>query len=135
MIVKALKTIGSLIYGAVMYYILWLLFYWITPYIMSVSWMGFLIYLFVAGGAISMFVGSVANIIGIPLIFLCKNCNASKYAPILFGLIFGYSSIRLPWTLDMEYGILQIILAILTSITILISFVSLMYVPFKIYDE
>lgn len=125
------KFIGSLVYGAVMYYLLWLLFYWITPYVMSMSWGLFIVYLFVAGGALTMFVASVASIIGMPLVLLCRKCKVAKYAPIIFGLFFGYSAVKLPWILSMEYGVLQWILGISLTITIVITFISLMAVPFN----
>lgn len=131
---KLLKVLGSLLYSAIMYYLLWLLFYWITPYIMMMSWGWFIAYLFIAGGFISAFVASIAYIIGIPLVFLSKDCKLAKYPPILFGLIFGYSSIVLPWQLNMDYGVLQWILGILTTIIILIAFISLILIPFKVDD-
>lgn len=132
---KALKFLGALLYGAIMYYLLWLFFYWLTPYVMGMSWGWFIAYLFIAGGGVAMFVTSVTSLIGIPMILLCRKCAAAKYAPIIFGLLLGYPSVRLPWTIDMEYGVLQWILGISFTIVILTAFTSLMIVPFMADED
>lgn len=133
-VMKVLKFLGALLYGAIMYYLLWLFFYWLTPYVMGMSWGWFIAYLVIGVVAMIMFVSGVTSLIGFPMIPLCRKCAAAKYAPIIFGLLFGYSSVRLPWTLDMEYGVLQWILGISFTITILIAFISLMVVPFKVEE-
>lgn len=132
---KVLKFVGALLYGAVMYYLLWLFFYWLTPYVMSMSWGWFIAYLFIAGGAMSAFVASVAYLIGMPLVLLCRKCKAARYAPIVFGIFFGFFSVRLPWAFNMEYGVLQWILGISFTIIILIAFISLLAVPFKVNED
>lgn len=45
---KIFKCLGPLLYITIVGYLLWLLFYWITPYIMGWGW-----YIFLAGGIIS----------------------------------------------------------------------------------
>lgn len=35
---RFLKSVGLLFYGLIASYLLWLLFYWLTPYVMSVGW-------------------------------------------------------------------------------------------------
>lgn len=50
---KILKFAGAFLYGALMAYLMWLLFYWITPIAMLMGWGWFIVYLFVAGGFIS----------------------------------------------------------------------------------
>lgn len=132
---KVLKFFGALLYGAVMYYLLWLFFHWLTPYVMCINWGLFIIYLFLAGGAISMFVASISYLMSIPLVFLCKNCKAARYAPIIFGLFGGFFSVRLPWLINMEYGVLQWILGISFTIIILIAFIALILVPFKVNEK
>ena len=64
---KILKFFGSFLYGAIMYYLLWLLFYWLTPYVMSMSWGWFIAYMFIAGGFVSCFIAQIAYWIAIPL--------------------------------------------------------------------
>lgn len=130
-----LKFLGALLYSVVVYYVMWLFFNWLTPYVMSISWGWFIVYLLIAGGAVSMFVASIASLIVIPLVLLSRECKAAKYAPVVFGLFFGFSSVRLPWLLDIEYGILQWILGVSFTSIILITFISLLVVPFKVDED
>lgn len=132
---KILKFFGSLLYGAIMYYLLWLLFYWLTPYVMSMSWGWFIAYMFIAGGFVSCFIAQIAYWIAIPLIFLCINCKPAKYAQIVPAILFGISSVKLPWILNMDYGILQWILGISLTIIVLIAFISLIVAPFKADED
>ena len=132
---KLLKFIGALLYGAIIYYLLWLLFNWMTPYVMNISWGWFIAYILIAGGLVSILVGQVVTWLAIPMVFLVKGCKAAKYPQILFGLFFGYSSLKLIWALYADYGLLQWILAISLTIIILISYISLMVVPFNMKEE
>lgn len=135
MIIKVLKFLGALVYGAIMYFLLWLCFYFLTPYVMGLSLKGLFVYLGVAGGGVTVLLATAALWLEFPLIFLCRNCKAAKYAPIIFGVFNGFSAVRLPWILDMEYGVVQWIAGILFTITILVSFIGLMVIPFKLEEE
>lgn len=132
---KILNFIGSFLYSILMYYIVWLFFYWITPYVMFMGWALFIVYLLFAGGALSLFVASLSTLLAKPLVTLCIKCKYSKYAPIIWALFFGYSSVKLPWGFKMDYSVLQWILGISLTIIILITFIALLVVPFKIFDE
>ena len=125
-IMKMLKFMGSIVYGIIAAYLLWLLFWWLTPIFMSVGWGWFLLYIILAGGFVSIFVGSIANVLILPMFFLCNGgYKVTKYVPVPFFLFFGFSSIKLPWTLDMNFGLLQWIIAISLSILVFVTFGSL----------
>lgn len=129
--IKILKSLGSLVYGAILYYLLWLFFDWVTPRIMDMRWGELIIYMLVGIWFMTMFFAMAITLLEIPFIFLCRNCKAAKYAPIIFGLLFGIDAVSFPWTLDMKYGVLQWILGIVHTITVLTAFISLMAIPFK----
>ena len=132
---KLLKFTGALLYGAIMYYLLWLFFSWMTPYVMSISWGWFFAYILIAGGMVTILVGQIVAWLGMPMVFLVKGCKAAKYPPILLGLFFGYSALRFLWAPCANFGLLQWLVAISLTIIILISYISLMVVPFKIEEE
>lgn len=132
---KILKFVGFLIYGIVLYYLLWLFFDWITPYVMNVGWILFILYLIFAGGTVSLLIGQLGYTLSIPMLFFTKGCKASKYPPILFGLYFGYQSVICPWEGYTNFGILQWLLAISLTIQILILFIGLMVMPFNIDED
>ena len=58
---KIFQCLGTVAYSTIVGYLLWLLFYWITPYIMSVGWLLFFLYIFLAGGLIELCKSLVAN--------------------------------------------------------------------------
>lgn len=127
-----LQCVGSLVYGTIASYLLWLFFWWITPYIMSVGWFLFFVYIILAGGFVSILIGAINSLLAIPMMFLVKDNIVSK---IICSLLFGYfliQSICLPWQLDMQYGLLQWIIAISLTIIFAISFISMIIMSFSI---
>lgn len=125
------KFIGSVLYGVVMSYLMWLLFYWLTPIIMSLSWGWAIIYFLIAGGAVTAFVCSITSFVALPWVLLGAKCKPARYAPIPFLLFFGFSSVRLPWLFGDNYGILQWILWASLTITILLTFGALLGMAFN----
>lgn len=132
---KILQCLGTVAYSTIAGYLLWLLFYWITPYIMGIGWLLFLLYIFLTGGLITGIVFSVNNLLIVPMVFLMKDNIVAKVINVLPLLYFGYSAVRLPWGLDMNYGVLQYLIGISLIITFLISFGCMIVVPFKIEDN
>lgn len=132
---KIFQCLGTVAYSTIVGYLLWLLFYWITPYIMSVGWLLFFLYIFLAGGLIVGIVAFINGLLIVPTTFLMKNNIVAKVINVFPLLFFGYSSVRLPWGLDMDYGVLQYLIGISLTITILISFGSMIISPFKIEDD
>ena len=132
---KILNFTAAFLYSIIMYYVVWLIFYWIIPHLMFISWGWFIAYIMVAGGAVSMFVAVLSTLLARPLVFLCKKSSASRYAPIIWALFFGYSSIKLPWRFDFDYSVLQWIIGVSLTIIIFVTFASLLYVPFKILED
>lgn len=132
---KIFQCLGTAVASTVCGYLLWLLFYWLTPYIMGVGWFLFFVYLFFAGGLLTGIIGSLSTILAIPVAYLTSNNTVAKIINAIPLLVFGYCSVCLPWGLNMEYKLLQYIIAISLSATYLITFVSLLICPFSIDDE
>ena len=129
---KILQCLGAIIASTMCSYLMWLLFYWLTPCIMGVGWFLFLLYVFIAGGLLTSLVGSISTLLAVPMSFLTSGNKVAKVINALPLLFFGYCSIRLPWGLDMEYGLLQYLIAISLSVTYLVAFVSIAVCPFAI---
>lgn len=132
---KVLQCIGVVIASPVIGYLLWLFFYWVTPYIMGIGWGLFLLYVLLVGGLLSGVVASLTALLTAPITVLMKGNKVAKVINVIPMLFFGFSSLRLPWGLDMDYGFLQILLAVSLSITALITFVGLSAIPFTIDDK
>ena len=132
---KFFQCLLTAVYSAIAGYLLWLLFYWMTPYIMGVGWLLFFLYIFLAGSLITLIVGSISWLLAVPMPFLMKDNIAAKVINVLPMLFFGYSAVCLPWGLDMNYGVLQYFIGISLTITFLITFGSMIVIPFKMEDQ
>lgn len=131
---KILQCAGTVVYSTVAGYLLWLLFYWMTPYVMGMGWLMLFAYIFIAAGLITAIALAANTALAFPMVFLMRDNKAARVINVFPFLLYGFSAVRLPWGLDMEYGFLQYILGISLTITILISFGSLISLPFK-FDE
>lgn len=129
---KVLKYVGALFYSLLMYYLLWLFFYWVTPFVMGLSWKLLIVYLFIAGGLFTILTAQLSVFLCMPFALLVKGIKPPKYLPALFGLFFGYSSVKLPWIMDFEYGVLQWILALSLTGLVLKVFITFIAMPFKL---
>lgn len=133
---RFLKSVGLLFYGLISSYLLWLLFYWLTPYVMSVGWGGFILYMLLAGGLVTGIVGSAATLLAYPVaVWFNDAYKPVKWICAIFFVFHGFSAIMLPWRLDIDYTFLKILIAVLYGITALISFGAFLAVFVKDLDE
>ena len=124
---KILQCLGTAIYSTISSYLLWLLFYWLTPLLMNASW----IYIIIIGGVITMLIAPISSILVIPIMYLVKQNTIAKIINIIPFAFHGYSAIRLIWGLDGQYGILQYIIGIGLTITVFIAFLGMITMPFS----
>lgn len=81
-------------------------------------------------------IGSVATFIAYPLILVSKGCKIAKYASIPFILYFGcWSSLKLPYSINGDFSVLQWILAISLNILVLITFISIIVALFNVNED
>lgn len=131
---KFLKFILSIPYAAIAGWLLWLLFTWIIPAAMDLSWVWFIVYCILAGGFIGTFFQFISAILAVPSAWLCKDNIAAKIVQVLIFGFFGYSSLSFLWSV-MPHGLLQWLVALSFTIIVLISYIGLMGVAFTSSDE
>lgn len=129
-----LKCVGSLAYSLVAGYLLWLLFYWLTPLVMGMSWGWFVVYLIIGSMLISFLYTTASSILMLPVVFLTRGNKAAKILSIPSYLFHGFSAARLPFSLDMDYGLLQWLLSISLVLAIIGVFYTMVVSPFVV-DE
>lgn len=115
-----LKFIGSAFYGIIISYLIWLFFYWLTPWVMSFGWGGVIISVLCGTVLVGLFM-SIWPLILSPMLFLINN-TVSKIIPSTAIVFYGYSSIMLPWRLNIDYTIPKLILAVTLTGMVLIIF-------------
>ncbi|MCF0172269.1 MAG: hypothetical protein HUJ91_00795 [Bacteroidales bacterium] len=120
---KVLSFVGGVIYSLLLAYLLWLIFYHVTPYIMGIKLL-WIMTLFIIFGAPILAYGLylAAGIISIPLLFLSKNTKTLKYLSIIPLIVFAFSTIADPWRLSIQYNYISVILGIFIDITALYVF-------------
>lgn len=133
---RFLKSVGLLFYGLVASYLLWLLFYWLAPHVMNVGWIGFIVYMLLAGGLVTGIAAAASTILAYPVTMWFGNAYSSiKWICGIFFVFKGFSAVMLPWRLGIDYGFLQILIAILFDITAIISFGAILAVFVKDLDQ
>lgn len=126
-----LKVLGTMVYGMVSCRLIWLFFWWITPYVMSASWFWMIMYIIFALGFITSVSAFISGILSAPMFFLMGKNMSAKVVYTIICLIWGYSSCALPYNLDIEFGVRHWILAISLTLTALSVFASLIVTTFK----
>lgn len=108
-----LRNLGAIVYCTLYSYLLWLFFYWITPHIVGLSlwWLlAFPLFLYIIVGTYHI----VSMIISLPFIWLIQNKFTKVASVIIFFLTFAPATC-LPWILNIDYGISEIIWGIILS--------------------
>ncbi len=121
---KTLSFIGAAIYSALVSYLIWIIFRYLTPWLISWSWLAIIIYLILANGLIFSLIGGICRGLAIPLFPLCDIASSSKYLPILFLAVGGCCSVAIPWRLHPQ-GFKEILIAIDVTIMVLSIFIGI----------
>lgn len=120
-----LQIFGTILYGTLSSYLVWLFLSWVTPYVMSASWLMLVGFVFLAGGLFELVVGSLATLLAVPNLFLMKHNKVAKAIYTVICLFWGYCSVALPFHIDMHFGVKGWILALTISFTALTVFMGL----------
>lgn len=132
---KFLQVIGALVYGVVVVCLLELFFDWVTPMIVTLSgWEVVVFYAFILEIMISLMYVACMGLTFLAL-RITKDCLVAK---IVYALLFVPQLIlcvRLPWIGPIDYGFIQVILAITVTLLIVVVCVALPAVPFFYKEE
>ena len=121
-----LGFIGSAIYGIILSYLLWLIFYFLTPWLMGFGWTALILYSLFAGGLITSIVGGLSTLISLPLFLMSKN-KVSKIIPALALAFHGYSAVAMPWHIGTGGRFVTFIIALSISFTAFSIFALIIY--------
>lgn len=116
---KFLKFLGALLYAFVSSYLIWLLFYFLVPWLMSFGWIALIIYWILAGGLIAATLKFVSSMITVPLFVLVGGSRISGFIAALIYAFVGIVTVLLPWNLDIPYRLVTIIIGVSLSLTAL----------------
>lgn len=109
---KALKFIGAIIYSIVINFAFQKFFIWLTPIVMTLNWWWFLLLLIIIVVYVKIVIYILYAILMFPLIYLVKDNKHAKMIPTMFGIVNCLFTVVLPWRLNIEYGLLQWLIAL-----------------------
>lgn len=122
---KILSFFGGLSYSVVVSYLMWLLFYFVTPFLMRFGWKALILYFVLAAGTIPMLFIPLFTYAWIPIVLLIRKCKAVRFVSVIPLLLFGYSAVADVWRLDIVYSGSKVAIAIAVSVMIATLFIAL----------
>lgn len=114
---KFIKSLLFIIFGAVVCYLTWLLFYFITPYFMALSWIWMIVLFFIIGGSLIPIIGFFPALLSTIMVPLKSSHIVETVVMLIVVVFFTFSSCRLAWTLNISSGIKEIVFAIAQNFT------------------
>lgn len=114
-----IKFVFAILYTLVSAYLIWLLFYWLVPWLMGFGWLAAIIYWILAFGLIAATFKLLSGLIASPLFGLVGRNKFSGVFAIVIYALFAVSAVLLPWMQPMKYRLITIIIGVSLSLTAL----------------
>lgn len=114
-----LKSVLYVILSGVIAYLTWIIFHYLTPFLMNLGWLWLIIIIVVLGGVLVPLIGMLPGLLS-ALIIKLRSYNIVE--SILVGIIvlfFAFCSARLAWTLNFDYVGKHIFVAIVQNVLVL----------------
>lgn len=126
------KILGTLIYGGLVNYLIWLFFYWITPHIMNApTWVIVTIAVMALVFSFAfLLVVSLFSMLLFPIKSLTASCKPAAYACIFLAIGFlvnGYDAMMMPWQGGGEYSTRMYVAGGELCVFVLLTYISLIY--------
>lgn len=123
---KFIKLLLSIPYVLLVAWLLKLVFIWLIPIAMNISWGWLIVYLLIAGGLVPMVIGAIVSALSIPNFWLTNENKLAKFfSSVIYGVV-GISTSIIPWANGISsFGVLRWIVAISLTLLILYSYGSL----------
>lgn len=116
---KFLKSVLYIILSCAIAYLTWLIFHFLTPFLMNLGWLWLIVIIVVLGGVLVPLIGMLPGLLS-ALIIKLRSYNIVE--SILVGitvLFFAFCSVRLAWVSDIDYEGKHIFVAIVQNLLVL----------------
>ena len=111
---SSLWGIAGIVVSAIFLYLIWLLLFFVTPYVMGInSWILAIILYLVVAPIFIFLITNIGFLLSIPIVFFSSKTNIFfKIIITILSLFCFISIILMPFQLDMKYTFLKIILSV-----------------------
>lgn len=117
MIAKFFQFVGAVFYAVISAYLVWIVFYWVTPWLMGFGWIALILYWIFAFGLIAWTLKFISFLITYPLFMMVGNNKSAGVVASLVYLCVGGWTILLPWMQAGPYTLVRIIIGVSLSLT------------------
>lgn len=111
------RFLGALIYSLVSSFVIWMLFNWLVPWLMSFGWLALIIYWILAGGLVGATFKYISAMITMPLFMMTAQSRLGAFAAGLVYCVAGAYTVLIPWLLPMNYRLVTVIIGVSLSLT------------------
>lgn len=115
---KLIKSIAFILLSVAICYITWLIFYFITPWAINLSWVWMIVVCFAMGAFAIPLIGLLPGMFAIIISRLRSNNIIEKIVCVLLLTFSAFVSCRLAWTIDFDYAFKQILFAIIQNLLV-----------------
>lgn len=116
---QLIKSIIYIITSAVLCYLLWLFFHFITPYIMALNWIIFILVFLISGGLLIPIIGMLPGLLSVFINRLKSNGIIDSAIVVLLVLFFAFSASREAWIGWDNIGFKAVLYSIAQNILVL----------------
>lgn len=117
---KIIKSLLFIIASIVISYLVWLMFYFLTPEIMKLSWWWYLIIFIVAGSLLTPLIGFIPGLLSVPVSFLRSSYLLETIVVLLVLGFFIFDSCKTAWAgWLVPIGFKQIVYSLTQNILVL----------------
>lgn len=125
---KTFAFLGSILYSLFLSLIIYFAFSYISGWILSLSWMGFILYMMFGSSLIIGLVLALSSAMSMPLISMSIVYNKAKWIPLVLFLVYGIKSCIVPWTINCDSGLLRVFECLSIDVFSETIFVSLIFI-------
>lgn len=116
---KFIKSILFVALTLVLSYLVWLMFLYITPFLMGLSWFWLIVGFFVLGGVITPLIGMIPGMMAVLITQLRSYNILETIIAFIIVIFFAYSSGSLAWTGWSNIGLKEAIYSLIQNSTVL----------------
>ena len=111
---SSLWGIAGIVVSAIFLYLIWLLLFFVTPYVMGInSWILAIILYLVVAPIFIFLISNIGFLLSIPIVFFSSKTNIFfKILITILSLFCFISIILMPFQLEMKYTFLKILLSV-----------------------